>query len=462
MNYSLLPPSLLYGAARLGVALLVIAWVATDARACQCREYGTPVCAAYTRAAAVFVGMAAEIKKVPKEKDNPDALVSVRFLVEEPFRGVAGPEIEVLTSTGHMCALPFQRGQRWLVYAYREARDGRLGTEMCTGTRQIDGAEEDLVYLRGLAKGAFQQSVSGKLRDRPERVGGIKFLVTGGGRRYESTSDANGNFTVALPEPGRYRVRAVVPSSVSVLSYIMGDMETHPTDEQTVIEYGVDLALGQCDYRELELYEIDLHATAEITGRVLDAQGQPVAAGSVHLLDAEKTGGEHRRGKHARLGTDGAYKFESLAAGRYVLVINPSDAPPDKGDAPYPRTFYPGVTEPERKTVVSVTEGAKLSGLDLQLGPPLRERRLTGRVFWADGRPAPKARVELIDGTSGRYMYSVNADGKGRFSMTVYEGFKYELVAEVEGGRISGYGEPIAVPPTSEPGPLKLVIKPAR
>ncbi len=461
MRHSLLTSrpirNILCGATRLGIALLLVAWLASDARACECLEYGTPPCAAYGKAAAVFVGVVAEITKVPPQKDDPYEYVSVRFLIEEPFRGVAGPEVKVITAINSACDLEVKRGERWVVYAYRDSGDDTLAMGTCSRTHQVDGDDEDLVYLRGLSKGTFRPFVAGIIQKQFTPLGDVRFTASVGGEQYEATSDAGGYFQIMLDKPGRYQVRAVVPFSAGLFGYDMGGVEIRPTDEQSVIEYDVNIPAGQCAYRMLAFHEIDLHATAELSGRVLDALGRPVGAGFVYLLGA----GENKGRIWAKLDAEGRYKFESLASGRYLIVINPDAAPPDKNDAPYPRTFYPGVPDSDLATVVSLTEGVKLTGLDLQLGQPFKERLITGQVVWADGRPAQEARVWLRDATKNSSLYPAQTDHKGRFNLTAYEGFKYEIVAESL-GEISGHGKRVAVPMTGELKPFKLVIKPER
>jgi len=73
------------------VALLYILAFTESIQACQCREYGTPICARFWRSDAVFVGQVVDIKPLKTKPDDVYTYVMVRFMVQESFRGVSGP-----------------------------------------------------------------------------------------------------------------------------------------------------------------------------------------------------------------------------------------------------------------------------------------------------------------------------------------------------------------------------------
>lgn len=99
------------------VAVLCIPAFTEAIQACQCREYGTPLCARFWRSDAVFVGRVIDIKPLKKRPDNVYTYVMVRFIVEEAFRGVSGPRVGVATATT-MYDTTFKKGKRYLVYAF--------------------------------------------------------------------------------------------------------------------------------------------------------------------------------------------------------------------------------------------------------------------------------------------------------------------------------------------------------
>ena len=85
------------------VTMLCMAAFNEPIQACQCREYGTPICAQFWRSDAVFLGQVIDIKPLKNKPDNVYTYLMVRFVVEESFRGVSGPRVSVATAP--QCAI---------------------------------------------------------------------------------------------------------------------------------------------------------------------------------------------------------------------------------------------------------------------------------------------------------------------------------------------------------------------
>ena len=442
--------------------LTFVAWqlLAAEASACSCVDYDPPVCAQYWGADAVFAGVVTDIRKLPPDSSDSFPKALLRFTVEDAFRGLNTREVDVATLSGTSCDTTFKKGERWLVYAYRDAATGRLEIQPCTRTHQLQGGmNEDLDYIRAVRRGPPEQSVLGKFtRVAYGPLMGVGVSVRGGGQTFETETDADGRFNLRLPRGGAYSVSAVVPFSAQAVGR-SAEVKTEPTDERTVIEYSVELPAGRCAYDLINVYEVDLHATAEVSGKVLDESDRPVTRGHVRLYKAEPKEGADPEAAYTAIKEDGSFKFEGVAVGNYYLVINPRDEAPDKSDAPHPRTFYPGVAEQSKATPVVVTEGLKLEDLVFRVRPALRERVLKGVVVWPDGKPAAEAGVSLYDAAQNRYIQMVKADAAGKFEVSIYGDFKYEVSASVYGKK-RGESEKVKVPESDERPHLRLVVKP--
>jgi len=433
--------------------------LAAEPAACSCVEYGAPPCAAYWSADAVFTGVITDIKKQPEPPPGSLPIALLHFIVEDKFRGINVSEADVETLSGTSCDMAFEKGERWLVYGYRNEATGRLAIHPCTRTRRLGhGDNEDLAYARAVGRAAPQQSVGGaigrRLTDEPQRV---KVTVVGGGRTFETTTDDDGNFSVQLPKGGAYTVRAVIPFSAAVISHTTPVRELEVSDERTVVEYPVEVPAGRCAYNELNVYEVDLHATAEVSGKVLDEAGQPLTRGYVHLVEAAPKEGSEPWTNNARIGDDGSFKFERVPVGSFLLVLNPSDEAPDDSDAPHPRTFYPHAADRAQASPLVVTEGLKLEGVNFRVRAALRKRVIEGRVQWPDGKPAALASVSLYNGD--KYVRTVKADARGRFEVEAYGDFDYQVSATVYGDR-PAESEKVKVPRDGRPAPLVLKPKP--
>ena len=87
---------------------------------------------------AILVGEVVEI-----DQSKPDAIVT--FKVEKMWKGAKSETIVVRTNNqGKTCGFIFTRGEKYLVYAYEE---GALRTSICTRTREVKSAAEDLKEL---------------------------------------------------------------------------------------------------------------------------------------------------------------------------------------------------------------------------------------------------------------------------------------------------------------------------
>jgi hypothetical protein len=311
-----------------------------------------------------------------------------------------------------------------------------------------------LNYIRTVTQQEAKESISGRLvRNKYEPLPGLKVTVQSGDKTLEAKTDDKGNFSVSLPAPGSYTVRAFIPFAAAVMAHREDEQaKITTTDALTTFEYEVKIPKNQCHYQQIDAFKIDLHATAEVAGNVLTASGRPVSPGYVYLVNtADPDDNDFKR-----LEDNGSFKFEGVAVGEYYLVLNPRNEAPDENDAPYPRTYYPNVPEASAATKIVVTEGAKLENLTLRVGPRWKERLVTGKVVWQNGGGSlQNGHLSLYDGD--RYIRLIKLDGKGRFNFKVYGDFKYAIVAETWGEN-RGRSERVSITSEKSTG-LTLVLK---
>lgn len=121
-----------------------------DALACSCMLSGPPCQAAWT-ADVVFTGTVRSMEQIDHNASGtPYRSVLVRFDVERGFVNVVPGPVEIVTGTGGGdCGYSFATGGRYLVYAWKTP-SSRLSTGICSRTRPLDEAEEDLRYLTSI------------------------------------------------------------------------------------------------------------------------------------------------------------------------------------------------------------------------------------------------------------------------------------------------------------------------
>ncbi|HEU4796064.1 MAG TPA: hypothetical protein VFT02_10570 [Pyrinomonadaceae bacterium] len=180
--------------------LILLPTFASVANACTCG--GAKPCELYAYASVVFVG------RVIKTEDDV-----ARLTVEEAFLGVEGPEIEV-RGQGTNCDYNFKDGERYLVYAERNS--GVVRTSICSGTALVSESKEALDYLRR-EKQSSGSTVSGDINrvldpgtatipPKLKPIANAEIILDDGKRRFQSRSDAAGNFVLQGVPRGRYRI----------------------------------------------------------------------------------------------------------------------------------------------------------------------------------------------------------------------------------------------------------------
>jgi hypothetical protein len=113
------------------------------------------------RAAAVFSGKVVSIKR-HKGASDLFTRVEVVFEVKTAWKRVESAEISIFTSAqSSACGYSFKAGRTYLVYAHGND-DGRLVTSICSRTRRLKDAREDLKEL-GSGK-AIAQKMAGEGR----------------------------------------------------------------------------------------------------------------------------------------------------------------------------------------------------------------------------------------------------------------------------------------------------------
>jgi hypothetical protein len=134
------------------IAGVVLVFGPTDAGACSCAP-PKPLSEAFKDAGLVFVGKvtAIEPRKAGTTPLGPEfSPKTIRFTLTEVFRGTELKEIELYSRGGGSpaCEYTFREGQEYLVYANKRGDGPGWETSICTRTKQVRFAGEDLTVLR--------------------------------------------------------------------------------------------------------------------------------------------------------------------------------------------------------------------------------------------------------------------------------------------------------------------------
>jgi Carboxypeptidase regulatory-like domain len=191
--------------------------------------------------------------------------------------------------------------------------------------------------------GVITNSVTGE----PVLRAHIQFLR--GREVWGAMSNAEGKFSITKMPPGEYSIVA------ERIGFVM-----KVTDRSNEIELGPG--------EKKDALKLQLTPLGAISGRVLDAEGEPVQNAMV------TADGPNDMVATALTDDKGAYRLGGLHPGRYRVKAAPQSLPlpPEvrsdgTTEAHYSPTFYPSVLEPASATRVDVRPAAQVQGTDIRL-----------------------------------------------------------------------------------------------
>jgi hypothetical protein len=178
-------------------------------------------------------------------------------------------------------------------------------------------------------------------------------------------TDVEGRFRLQLP-PGSYRLWV---ERSGFARQVYGALS--PAGEGTAVTLARGQQLGQITFRMVPL--------GAIAGRVLDEDGEPVQSAGIQVLHFNYASGNRQLVSVAGASSNdrGEYRVFGLPAGRYLLQASVPNAPmsqpfearaliPEAQD-PYAASYFPGVTDVDSASTVSLNEGAELTDMDFHL-----------------------------------------------------------------------------------------------
>jgi len=313
-------------------------------------------------------------------------------------------------------------------------------------------------------------TVSGSVADsagKPARDALVMIAGIDVGLVRATATDESGRFSFTAIPPGRFLLSA---GKTRYIAAMYGALRAgRPGSELTI--------RATESIKDLRLV---VSRGASISGRVLDEQGQPIAGARVRVLGRRMVGTEVALGGDAGdptiITTDdrGAYRAFDLPAGDYVVGVMPrgvatGDTPilqtndvESDSHAPTPGSngasiayvpkFYPDTALANQAAVLTLTEGAERTGIDIRT-TLARFARIDGVISGGGiDRVPPQHQIVLrprgLD-SSGTALYgqNVRATPDGHFSFTNVPPGDYTIFARTQPPNTA----PPGLPPVSDP-----------
>ena len=170
-----------------------------------------------------------------------------------------------------------------------------------------------------------------------------------------------------------------------------------------------------------------VYPRAYVTGKLLAADGNPLPQTKVQISSTEPPSST-KYGTEQKTDDQGQFTF-AVPPGNYVLAINLYTGPSD--DLPYDTTYFPCTTNEASAKVIQLKAEQHVDNVTFRLAGVKRlgERKFSGKVEWADGRPASDAFVRLTDVELHNGLVfrgpSTRSDADGNFTVNGFVGKDY-------------------------------------
>lgn len=261
----------------------------------------------------------------------------------------------------------------------------------------------------------------------------------------KTTTDEDGNYKLTGLAAGRFTIMPLAKS------YLMagGGAYKEPGRAVNVIE---GEAITKIDF--------PLARGGVVTGRITDADGHPLIGERVSVVKdrGPDSGGQVPMFGATRNQTDdrGVYRVYALGPGSYKVSVG--QASPAAGAASimgmggsrYVRTFYPGVEDESRATIIEIKEGTEVKNVDITVNKPGSGFSVSGRVIDADsGASVPSVYIghSLLDASNqpaGEMNFTgTQTDANGKFRLEGLRPGHYSVYTFAAGQGNSTYSEPV-------------------
>ena len=435
----------------------------------------------------MFVGLVTSIQEDKVdivrfgEKQSFRTGLVAHFTIEESFKGIDQKTVDVATGGGHGdCGYPFKAGERYLVYAYKSEGDALnssisrtviggtgalsapLSANICSRTRRLEFASDDVELIRASIRGKPETRLFGRVREYAKKLGSyeynidsvramsnLKVKAENAGNRYEATTNQEGVFRISDLKPGRYRLTVVLPEGYG------------PLYDFDPVSVNVKVTPGTC----LD-FEFDAQIDGRISGHVYDAGGRAVddeVQVSIVTLESSTKGIALAESRSEYTKNKGWYEFDGLQPGQYLLGIAIADVPAKH--TPYPKTYYPNTSDQTEARIFTLEKGQKLQNIDFHLPPKLTEVIVSGTIVDSAGRPVIEAKVDVIDRENPQELVfgydEAKSDNQGHFTLRLFKGRQYRLHGWKAEDYFAGTGqqsELIDVDPNAANTPVRLVL----
>jgi len=225
----------------------------------------------------------------------------------------------------------------------------------------------------------------------------------------KTTTDDDGNYRLRGLTAGHFAILPVAKAFVADGGgpYIPPEQRVNVAEGESITKIDFALVRG-----------------GVITGRIADAEGNPLIGERVNVVLKDPLNTTRRpitpfvEGLRNQTDDRGIYRIYGLGPGNYTVSVGQETSGGSgnfmgMGGSKHVQTFYPGVQEESKATIVEVKEGAEVTGIDITPGKSAEGFSVSGRAIDAEsGQPVASVFIG----------YSSNTDANQGTSETNFGG----------------------------------------
>jgi protocatechuate 3,4-dioxygenase beta subunit len=296
-------------------------------------------------------------------------------------------------------------------------------------------------------------SVSGRVTVGGKAQAGVTIVASISNSFFDNKTVAK----TTTDEEGNYKLSGLTAGHFTILplakSYVVASGPAYKEPGQSV-----NVAEGET----ITKIDFPLVRGGVVTGRITDAEGHPLIGErvSVVLKDSTPDNGPQMGflGGSRNLTDDrGVYRIYGLGPGSYKVSVGQASSSGGAvsimgmGGSQYVKTFYPGVQEEAKATILEIKDGTEVKDVDISVNKPGSGFSVAGRVIDSDsGNPVANVFIgHSVVNESNQQIGGMNftgnrTDANGKFRLEGLRSGRYAVYTFAAGqSENSSYSEPV-------------------
>ncbi|HKR60943.1 MAG TPA: carboxypeptidase-like regulatory domain-containing protein [Pyrinomonadaceae bacterium] len=268
-------------------------------------------------------------------------------------------------------------------------------------------------------------SISGRITIAGKGVADVTVLATTTNSSPFSTATAARTTT---DDDGNYRLIGLAPGRFTIIPIAKAYAISFTDAARGQPGRSINVSAGE----EITKIDFTLVRGGVITGRITDADGTPIIGESVTIVPTDTKSTSYVSnafdGPKNRTDDRGIYRTYGLAPGTYKVSVGQSKPSMGgsaifQGGSRYVQTFYPGVQDEAKATLVEIKEGSEAKDIDISTTKGAKGFSVSGRVIdSASGQPVANVYVGYASLDNANVGGSMNfasspTDANGKFTI---------------------------------------------